>query len=55
MRRYPVVADVASGQSAFVHFDGRGGDPRHLDRFLQSYAVVLAKLEAWKHDHTATR
>ncbi|WP_166831815.1 DUF1257 domain-containing protein [Thalassoroseus pseudoceratinae] len=52
--RYPVVADVASGQLAFDHFGGRWGDPQHLDRFLQSYAVELAKLEARKQGHTAT-
>ena len=33
--RYPVVCDVATAKIAFNNFEGRWGDPRQLDRFLQ--------------------
>ena len=36
---YPVVADLASGKLSYDDFGGRWGDARHLDRFLQAYAV----------------
>ncbi|WP_166822366.1 DUF1257 domain-containing protein [Thalassoroseus pseudoceratinae] len=52
--RYPVVADVASGQLAFDHFGGRWGDPQQLDRFLQSYAAEITKLEARKLGYSVT-
>ena len=46
--QYPVVAELASGQLQFDNFNGRWGDPKHLDRFLQAYAVEKARLEARK-------
>ena len=49
---YPVVCDTASGQLKFDNFNGRWGDQRHLDRFLQIYAVEKA---ASKHVATAIR
>ena len=52
--RYPVVADVDSGQLAFDHYEGRWGDPRQLDRFLQAYATEVTKLEARKHGYSVT-
>ena len=52
--RYPVVIDVARGEIAFDNFNGRWGDQRHLDRFLQMYAVEKAKLEARKQGHTVS-
>lgn len=44
--RYPVVCQTDSGQVLFDDFQGRWGDPAHLDRFLQSYAVEKTRLEA---------
>ena len=36
---YPVVADVATGTLRYDNFGGRWGDQRHLDAFVQAYAV----------------
>ena len=52
--RYPVVAELASGHLRYDNFNGRWGDPKHLDRFLQSYAVEKAKLEARRRGHQCT-
>lgn len=46
--RYPVVVDAAKGEIAFDNFNGRWGDQKEMDRFLQAYAVEKAKLEARK-------
>jgi len=43
---YPVVVDTATGRIAYDDFEGRWGDRKQLDRFLQIYAVEKAKLEA---------
>ena len=51
---YPVVCDLASGQVRFDNFNGRWGDLKHLDRFLQAYAVEKAKIEARKKGHSVT-
>lgn len=49
---YPVVCDLAAGTIAFDNFNGRWGDPRELDRLLQSYAVEKATLEARRQGHS---
>ncbi len=51
---YPVVSDTASGQVQFDNFKGRWGDPKHLDQFVQVYAVEKAKIEARRRGHSAT-
>lgn len=50
--RYPVVCDLATGTLKYDHFDGRWGDPRLLDRFLQAYAVEQATLVARRQGHS---
>lgn len=50
--RYPVVCDVKTAQLAFDNFEGRWGDRRELDSFLQRYAVEKTKIEARKQGHT---
>ena len=52
--RYPVVCDVDSGEVAFDNYQGRWGDQAELDRFLQAYAVEMAKLEARRKGYTST-
>lgn len=52
--RYPVVADVNTGKLAYDNYGGRWGDQVRLDKFLQSYAVEKAKVEARKKGHTVT-
>ena len=51
---YPVVCDTASGQTKFDNFEGRWGDQKELDRFMQAYAVEKAKLESRRRGHSTT-
>ena len=52
--RYPVVCELKTGRLAFDHYNGRWGDPRELDRFLQAYAVEKSRLEARRQGHTVS-
>jgi len=52
--RYPIVCDVNTAEIAFDNFGGRWGNQNQLDRFLQSYAVELATMEARKNGHSVT-
>jgi hypothetical protein len=49
---YPAVIDLSSGQVWFDIYEGRWGDPKELDRFVQLYAVEKARLEARKRGHS---
>lgn len=49
---YPAVVDTATGGVRFDNYGGRWGDPRHLDRFLQRYAVEKATIEARRRGHS---
>jgi hypothetical protein len=51
---YPCVCDVASGNLKYDNYGGSWGDPAQLDRFLQSYAVAKATIEARKKGHAVT-
>ena len=50
--RYPVVCDTEAAKLHFDDYQGRWGERRHLDAFLQAYAVEKAKLEARRRGHT---
>lgn len=50
--RYPVVCDVNTATLAFDNFNGRWGEQKQLDRFLQGYGVEAAKLEARRRGHS---
>ncbi len=52
--RFPVVCQTDTGELKYDNFSGRWGDPRHLDGWIQSYAVEKAKLEARRKGHTVT-
>jgi hypothetical protein len=52
--QYPIVADLTTGQVKYDDFQGRWGEKRHLDRFLQAYACEKAKIEARRHGHSVT-
>ena len=52
--RYPGVCDLATGQVQYDNFRGHWGEKRHLDAFLQSYAVEKAKIEARRQGHVCT-
>ncbi len=51
---YPVVCELVTGQVRFDNFNGRWGDQKHLDQFLQAYAVEKARSEARRKGHTVT-
>jgi hypothetical protein len=51
---YPTVIDTLTGVVRYDNFNGHWGDPAHLNRFLQSYAVEKTRLEARKRGHTFT-
>ena len=46
--RYPIVCDLHEGQVHYDNYGGNWGDPVHLDRFKQAYAVEKTTLEARK-------
>ena len=50
--RYPAVCDTALGVIHYDNFEGRWGDPKHLDQFLQAYAIEKCRLEARRAGHT---
>jgi hypothetical protein len=49
---YPVVADTATGALRFDNYGGAWGSQEQLNKFLQSYAVEKARLEARRRGHT---
>jgi hypothetical protein len=49
---YPAVVDTSTGQVRYDNFEGSWGDPKHLDAFMQSYAIEKAKMEARKRGHS---
>ena len=52
--RYPVVCDVATAKIAFDNYQGHWGDPKHLDKFQQIYAVEKTRIEARRKGHSVT-
>jgi hypothetical protein len=51
---YPLVCDTATGKLQYDNFNGRWGDQKELDRFLQGYAVEKAKIAAQQQGHAVT-
>ena len=51
---FPIVCDTATGQLQFDNYEGRWGDPKELDRFMQAYAVERAQQEARRRGHGTT-
>jgi len=49
---YPAVVDTATGRVRFDNFNQAWGRQEHLDRFLQSYAIERARIEARKRGHS---
>ena len=52
--KYPVVCDLGSGQVKFDNYGGHWGEQAQLNRFLQRYAVEVARIEARKRGHAVT-
>lgn len=46
--------NLPTGEMKMDDFGGRWGDRRHLDKFLQMYAVEKARIEARKRGHALT-
>ncbi len=51
---YPVVANLQTGSLQFDNYNGHWGEQKHLDSFLQAYAVEKAKIEARKKGHAVS-
>lgn len=49
---FPVVCDTTTGDLKYDNYQGRWGNETHLHRFLQSYAVEKAGIEARKQGHS---
>jgi hypothetical protein len=52
--QYPVVANLQTGQVQYDNYQGLWGEQKHLNSFLQGYAVEKAKLEARKRGHSVS-
>ncbi|RMG41114.1 MAG: DUF1257 domain-containing protein [Planctomycetota bacterium] len=52
--QYPVVLDPESGRIHFDDYNGRWGDRRRLDAFLQAYAVEKTRREARRRGYRVT-
>ena len=44
--RYPVVFNLATGESKFDNYNGHWGKQERLNEFLQAYAIEVTKIEA---------
>jgi hypothetical protein len=51
---YPVVCNLQTGQAQYDNYGGHWGEQKHLDAFLQGYAVEKAKIEARKRGHSVS-
>jgi hypothetical protein len=51
---YPVVANLATGQLQYDNYNGHWGEQKHLNSFLQGYAVEKAKIEARKKGYSVS-
>ncbi len=49
---FPVVCNIQTGQVSFDNYNGHWGEQKHLNSFLQAYAVEKAKIEARKKGHS---
>jgi hypothetical protein len=52
--QYPVVCNIQTGQVQYDNYNGHWGEQKHLNAFLQGYAVEKAKIEARKKGHSVT-
>ena len=49
---YPCVVDTATGEVRYDNYAGAWGAQEQLDKFLQTYAVEKARIEARKRGYT---
>jgi hypothetical protein len=48
---YHAVIQTDTGQVQYDNYEGQWGEPRHLDDFLQAYALEKATIEARKQGY----
>ncbi len=51
---YPVICNLQTGQVQYDNYNGHWGEQKHLNSFLQAYAVEKAKIEARRKGHTCS-
>ena len=52
--QYPVVINLQTGQTQYDNYGGHWGEQKHLNSFLQAYAVEKSKIEARKKGHSCS-
>jgi hypothetical protein len=52
--QYPVVCNLGTGQVSYDNYNGSWGEQKHLNSFLQAYAVEKARIEARKRGHSVS-
>jgi len=52
--RYPIVAETQTGALRYDNYEGRWGERKRLDAFLQMYAVEKTRIEARKKGHSVS-
>ena len=52
--QYPVVANLQTGQVQFDNYGGHWGEQKHLNSFLQAYAVEKTRIEARRKGHSVS-
>ncbi len=48
---YPAVVHLETGRVEFDNYNGAWGSKKQLDKFLQSYTIEKARIEARKRGH----
>jgi len=51
--RYPLVCDLEKGTVQYDNYEGRWGEKKQLDRFIQGYVVEKTKIEARRQGFSA--
>ncbi len=52
--QYPVVANLQTGQVQFDNYGGHWGEQKHMNSFLQAYAVEKTRIEARRKGHSVS-
>jgi hypothetical protein len=52
--QYPVVCNTQTGTVQYDNYGGHWGEQKHLNSFLQGYAVEKARIEARKRGHSVS-
>jgi hypothetical protein len=52
--KYPVVFNTSTGEAKYDNYNGRWGEQKRLDHFLQIYAVEATKIQARTKGHSVT-